>query len=140
MTTDTISKENLSRDFLLSVFEAAFMDPIARGERSILVAESGVNLMVTVPQADRVLDYIVLSASWGLRKDIAREVKLEHANKLNIEYLAVRAMIDDAGDVLANYYFLLPAEISKKYFILVFKRFAIFSKSAVNDIFKDLLM
>lgn len=135
VTNDMIGKDNLSRELLMALFESAYMDASLVGERSISVLESGVRVHVTVPAGRS--DYITMAASWGLRKDVAREAKLDLANRVNNSFLAVRATLDDEGDVVLDMQILLPADVSKKYFVLVLKRFATIARDAVAEVFKD---
>jgi len=138
VTNDTIGKDNLSRELLMAMFEAAYMDATLVGERSISVLEAGVRVHVTVPPAGRT-DHVTFAASWGLKKDVPRETKLDAANRLNNGFLAVRASLDEESDVVIDLQVLLPAEVTRKYFVLMLKRFASISRDAVNESFKDLV-
>ncbi len=136
MSDDTIGKDNLSRELLASVLDTAMMEFEPVGERAVRLREAGVLCQVSVP-GERT-DYITIAASWGLSPDVPLEEKLARANRVNNSFIAVRAGIDDDGDLILDVQVLLSAPITKRYFVLTLKRFAGICKEAVQEHFNDI--
>lgn len=133
----TIGRDNLSRDHLLALLERTGFDVSASGEGGILMRDSGLVCMVTVPERSR--EYVSLHAWWNLREDSSRIERLECANRINNEYLFIRASIDGDGSLCLARNVAVHAGISTRHLVSALRNFTTACREAVREHANDLL-
>lgn len=92
--TDLITSANLSKEGLKSLFDAAFMETSYDSDGDLRVKE-GLSCWV-LPSEDR----IKLLAAFGFASHATRAQRLELVNRINREYVIVRASVGDRNDSL----------------------------------------
>lgn len=91
---DLITLENLSKEILKSLFDAAFMETSYDSDGDLRVKD-GLSCWV-LPSEDR----IKLLAAFGFDARATRAQRLEFVNRVNREYIIVRASMGDRNDTL----------------------------------------
>lgn len=128
MTDNLVNAEKLSREQLRSIFDAAFMEYSLDSDGDIIVRE-GCSIFV-LPDKER--RRIRLLAQYGFKPTATLAQKLEAVNKMNAEYIIVRACAHE-NSLRFDYDVLLEVPISPKALILAIKRFAKIPNAALND-------
>lgn len=125
---DTITKDNLSKDLLKSVLDAAMFESSYDADGDIVVSEQ-VRCFV-LPSKEK--GTIKLMTGYLFKQDVPNVARLEAVNKINVEYVLVRASV--AGDVLyMDHDILLNNGLSKRSFALTVKRFCSIPAAAVGE-------
>lgn len=128
MHEELITAENLSKGALCAVFDAAYLDYRVDDEGDIIINEQ-CNVYVFPDATKR---RIRLVTQFGFVTGTPRSEKLEAANRMNCEYLFIRAsVIDDA--LRFDYDIALDHGVTKKGLILMIKRFAQIPYPAVRE-------
>ena len=128
MSDDLITEENITKEMLCSIFDAAFLEFRVDDDGDIVIRER-CNIFV-FPDRDR--KRIRLMTQFGFTPVATMSEKLEAANKINLEYLFVRASV--LRDSLRfDYDIALDNGITKKALVLVIKRFGQIPHAAVQD-------
>ena len=134
MSDDLITPENVSNDLLMSVFEAAFMDASYDSDGDIMVKDKCRCWVFPDKQMRRVR----LMVLFGF-KSTAREMdKLTCVNKINSDYILVRATVQDTK-LKFTYDVSLEGGVNKRAFVMLVKRFCSIPHEAVNDYGKELV-
>lgn len=128
MADDMITAENLSRELLKSVFDAAFMDVAFDSDGDIIVKD-GCKCYV-LPDKDK--RRILLLTQFGFKPSADESEKLMCANKINAEYIMVRAYATDKS-LRFTYDIILDGGITRKAFVFAVKRFCTIPHAAVQD-------
>lgn len=134
MTEELITADNVSKELLKSIFEAAFMD-VSLDKDGDIVLKEGITMFV-FPNKEKNL--IKLVASFGLKPTASLLAKLECINKINKDYIMVSAFIVD-DSLRCTYDFSLKGGLLTKAFVPQVKFFAQIVRSAVSDYGQDLL-
>ena len=134
MSEDLITPENLSKELLKSVFDAAYMETSYDDDGDLRVKED-VRCWVLLPGEKR--DRIHLLTIFGLKPEASRQQRLELANEINKEYVVVRAFINSSDSLSLTYDFLLEGGITKKALVLGVKRFCGIPRLAINELDRD---
>jgi Putative bacterial sensory transduction regulator len=92
---DLINTENLSKEILKSLFDAAFMETSYDLEGDLRVKE-GLSCWIFAGE-----DRIKLLAMFGFKSHATRAQRLEFVNRVNREYIIVRATVRDQNDDLS---------------------------------------
>jgi hypothetical protein len=97
MTPDLVTPENLNRDLLYAIFEAALMEVRLDTDGGIKVTDS-ISCFV-VPRDDT----IRLMTLFRFRPEVSHVTKLDFVNKVNDEYVVVRASVTKQGYLCFDY-------------------------------------
>lgn len=134
MSDDLITAENVTKGLLCAVFDAAFLDYRMDDDGDIIIKEQ-CNVYLFPDSAKK---RIRLVTQFGFVPTATMSVKLEAANKMNLEYLFIRAsVINDA--LRFDYDISLDYGITKKGLILMIKRFAQIPYPAVREHATDIV-
>jgi hypothetical protein len=111
-----------------SVFDSAFMEIVLDSDGDVIVKDT-CNVFV-LPSKEK--KKISLLAHFGFEPSSSRTERLEAVNKINVEYLFVRASVHEET-LRFNYDICLDGGIPKKALVLTLKRFASIPHAAVED-------
>ena len=136
MTDELITPENLSKELLKSVLDAAYMETSFDKDGDLIVKEK-VRCFV-FPNQER-KDRVQLLAMFGFKPEAPELLRLQAVNQINKEYIIVKAVIEK-NDTLAFYWDIpIAGGITKKAFVLALKRFCSIPHSAVADCASDVI-
>ncbi len=130
MTDELITPENLSKELLSSVLNAAFMDLSYDDEGDIRVQE---DISCWVLPGVESKDRIKFLALFRFEPDASEVARLECINKINQEYFLVKAVVGDNDNLSFEYDMFVAGGITKKAFVLALKRFCSIPRSAIAD-------
>lgn len=136
MTEELITTDNLSKDFLKSVLDAAFMET-SYDEEGDLRAKDRVNCYI-LPSEDR-KDRIRLLSIFAFKPEASPMQRFEFVNQVNYNYFWVRAVVGKNDRILFTYDIPVAGGITKKAFILMVKRFCSIPHDAVADYGKEIV-
>ncbi|WP_374600456.1 YbjN domain-containing protein [Niveibacterium sp.] len=130
MSTGYFAREAVTRDTLYEVLDAALMEVEVDGDGDVLVRE-GIVCYVLLPEPEH--DRITLAAQYSFMDDVPHLARLECANRINQEYVLVRAAIDERGKLRFSYHLLLAGGITARQIALSVKRFCAICPQAVAE-------
>jgi putative sensory transduction regulator len=130
MTDELITPENLSKEMIKATLDAAMMDTSYDSDGDILVKDI-INVWV-LPNAER-KDRIKLLSIFGFEPGASRLDRLECVNKINSEYIVVKAFVGQKDTIRFDYDILVAGGITKKAFILALKRFCSIPRPAAAE-------
>lgn len=137
MSDEMITPENLSKDLLKSVLEAAYMDVSCDQDGDIRVKDK---VTCFVFPNEKWRDRITLCAIFGFKPHATPVQRLECANRINSEYAVLRAVVGKNDTLRFTYDILLEGGgISRKAFVLILKRFCSIPHDAVGGCGADLI-
>jgi len=134
MATELVTPDNVTAEMLRDLYEAAYMD-VALDEESgvIRVREE----LAARAQLSESKERILLFAVYGLKDDTQRIDRLELANRINENYVLIRAGIDDNGDLWFDYCILVKGGLTKKAIVQATRTFLMLVPKAVNECDED---
>ncbi len=128
MSEDMISSDNVTKELLKSLFDAAFMEAKIDGDGDLMVKDA-VNCWV-YPSDNK--QYISLVARFGFKDSASALERLQCVNAINYNYYLIRAMVNQENSVLRlDYDIFIGSGISKKHFIQLVKKFCLIPHEAV---------
>lgn len=133
---DLITQENLSKELLKSILDAAFMDTSYDKDGDIKVAE-GINCFV-LPNMDR-KDRILLLAVFRLLPGTPELLRLQAANRINRQFVIVRATVEENDLMRFTWDLPLAGGLTPKAFVLAVKRFCTIPREAIADCAGDVV-
>ena len=134
MSDELITAENVSKELLKSVFDAAFMEVSYDSDGDIMVKERCRCYVFPDKEQHR----IWLLVRFDFKPTVGDYEKLACVNEINTNYLIVRAGV--RGNVLQFTHDLsLDGGITRKALVLLVKRFCSIPHDAVADYGKDLV-
>lgn len=137
MPDEMITPENLSKELLKSVLEAAYLDVSYDKDGDIRVKDK---VTCFVFPNEKWKDRVTLCAIFGFKAHATPAQRLECANRINSEYAILRAVVGKNDTLRFTYDVLLEGGgISRKAFVLVLKRFCSIPHDAVRDCGEDLI-
>ena len=130
MTDELITPENLSKELLKSILDAAFFDTFLSEEGDIQVKDSIHCWVLPNPEHK---DRIRLLAIFGFAPGASQLQRLECVNKINNEYIIVKAVVGQKDTLRFEYDIMVAGGITKKAFVLAVKRFCSIPRSALAE-------
>jgi len=127
---ELITPENLSKELLKSILDAAYMDTSLDNDGDLIVRES-INCWI-IPNAER-KDKIELLSMFGFEPSSPRLQRLEFVNKVNSEFAFVKAIVQSEETLHFQYDIMIAGGITKKAFVLAVKRFCSIPRSAAAE-------
>ena len=134
MLDELITADNVSKELLKSVFDAAFMDTAYDKDGDLFVRDR-CTCFVFCDKEKRV---VYLRSYFRLTASASEIQRLTCANEINGNYLLVRAIVSD-HTVMFGHDIALDGGISKKALVLLLKRFCRIPHDAVGDYGKDIV-
>jgi hypothetical protein len=134
MTQDLITPDNLSKELLKSIFDDALMETSFDNEGDLRVRED-LSCFV-LPNKDR----IRLLSFFGFEPHVSQQKRLEFVNRVNSEYVIVRAAVGSKNDTLFfDYDISVRGGITKKALVFATKRFLSIPRQAIQEFGTDLV-
>jgi Putative bacterial sensory transduction regulator len=109
---ELISKEELTGQKLMEIFEAAYMDPHIDADGDVTVVLDGIKILVT---ADAPRSVLRLVALFGVKPGVNRYQMLELANRINDRLIMLRASYPTAlpmPSLMLDHYLVTEAGLS----------------------------
>ena len=136
MPQDLITSDNLSKEFLKSIFDEALMETSFDTEGELQVREHLHCLVLPSDSKDR----IRLLAVFAFEPQVSQLKRLEFVNQVNSEFIMIRATVGTQHDTLFFDHDILVTEgITKKALVLATKRFLSIPGEAIQEFGKDLV-
>jgi hypothetical protein len=130
MPDELITPDNLSKELMYEILDAAYMEPKYDEDGDLQVKDRCTCIVMPSDAKDR----IRLLTVFGFKPETPREARLEFVNKVNSDYALVRAAVGASDDTLYfDYYIPTAGGITKKAFVLALKRFCAIPHEAVKD-------
>jgi hypothetical protein len=131
MQDDLITPENLSKELLMQVLDAAYMDTSYDSDGDIRVKEQcSCYVQPNLTARDR----IRLAAFFGFKPEVPFARRLEFVNTVNGDYAMVRAVaVPESDGLVFDWYIPIAGGLTKKSFVLAVKRFCTIPHSAINE-------
>ena len=136
MAEELIAPDNLSKEYLKSIFDAAFMDTSYDSDGDLKVQE-GLNCYV-FPEQER-KDRVRLMTMFRFKPEASELLRLQAVNRINTQYIIVKASASESGMLVFNWDIPITGGITKKAFVLAVKRFCSIPHDAVADCAKDVV-
>jgi hypothetical protein len=134
MPVDLITPENVTVELLKDVF-AAYMHT-SFDEDGDLVVKGECQVYITIiPDKSS----IRLMTIFRIREESSLETRLEAVNKINNDYIIVKAHCTDNNKLIFSYYFMLAGGLTKKALIRGLKLFDSIPRHAIDDYAKDIV-
>jgi len=133
MAEQLITPENLSKELLKNILDAAFMDTSFDKDGDLVVRDR-LNCYV-FPSRERVQ----LMALFRFTPDSTEDQRLAAANRINMEYAIIRAMVGKSGALLFTWDIPVAGGITAKAFVLAVKRFCTIPQQAIAECASDLV-
>ena len=131
---DLITPENVSVEYLKSLFDAAYLEYTTTDKGELRVKER-ISVLVRLNKEQRT---IKLYSIFGFKPTSSMAQRLECANKINAEYIIIRCSVAGEG-IWFEHEFLLDGGLTPKALIQGIKRFAAIPISAINEHGGDLV-
>jgi hypothetical protein len=129
-----ITPENVSVELLKDVL-AAYMDT-SFDEDGDLIVKGDCQVYVTIiPDKSS----IRLMTIFRLRDESSLDARLEAVNKINNEYMIVKAHCSDNNKLIFTYYFMLAGGLTKNALVRGVKLFDSIPRAAIYDYAKDII-
>lgn len=126
-SADGIPQNGLSRDTLnaatlSALFDSTAVDAVRIGSHQFRIRDLGIGFQLTLPKTRS--DHLALCRWCATDPEIPLLRRLSVANRINQEYLFIRASIDDDGDLYLSQNVPVLSGISGKYLAVVLRNFA----------------
>ncbi len=137
MYDDLVTPRILNRDFLHTLYDAAYMDCWQDGDGDSVITESGLKCIATLPKSQ---DAVHLAILFPLKDNVPLKKKLECVNRINDRYIITRAAVTkDASLLLCDYYIFLNGGVSRKAIVLGTKKFIEVTRQAAEEYAADII-
>jgi hypothetical protein len=136
MTEELITPDNLSKEYLKSIFDAAFMETSYDKDGDLKVKE-GLNCFVFPEQGRK--DRVRLMVMFSFKPDASELLRLQAVNRINSEYIIVKATVAENDTLVFVWDIPIVGGITKKAFVLAVKRFCSIPRDAVADCANDVV-
>lgn len=126
---DVMSPDQVSADRIFSLFHDAYFD-VQRDEAGDVYLQDTYRVWI-FPQEGG--EQLRLMAQFNGNAEVARETKVEFANRVNYEYKLLRAYVDDDNDIGFDYYIPVEGGITKRNIVLSVRRFVEYVRVALGS-------
>ncbi len=134
MDQDLITPENLSKEMLKAIFDDAMLETSFDADGDLRVRED-ISCFV-LPKNDR----IRLLSVFGFKPHVSLQKRLEFVNRINSEYIIIRATVGSRNDTLFfDYDISIKGGITKKALVLATRRFLSIPRPAIQEYGSDLV-
>ena len=134
MATELVTPDNVSAEMLRDLYEAAYMDVTLDEEHGMIRIREELAARAHLSESK---ERIQLLAVYGLKEEAQRIDRLELVNRINENYVLIRAGIDDDGDLWFDYCILLKGGLTKKAIVQATRAFLMLVPKAVNECDED---
>lgn len=134
MATELVTPDNVSVEMLRDLYEAAYMDVTLDEEHGVLRLREELAARAHLSESK---ERIQLLAVYGVKEEAQRIERLELVNRINENYVLIRAGIDDDGDLWFDYCILVKGGLTKKAIVQATRAFLMLVPKAVNECDED---
>lgn len=131
---DLVTPDNATIELIRDVYEAAFMDVSLDEERKVLRIREELLARAHLSESKERLQLVAI---YGIKEDAQRIDRLELVNRINENYVLIRAGIDDDGDLWFDYCVVLKGGVTKKNIVQATRTFLMLVPKAVNELDED---
>lgn len=118
---DGISRDTLTAETLSALFDRAAVDAARIGSHQFRIRDLGIEFQLTLPKTRS--DHLTLCRWWATDPEIPLLRRLNAANRINLEYLFIRASIDEDGDLYLSQHVPVLSGISGRFLAAVLRNF-----------------
>ena len=134
MSAELVTPETVTIEMIRDIYEAAFMEATLDEEKKQIRIKEEVLARAFLSESKERLQIV---AYYGVKEDAQRIDRLELVNRINEQYVLIRAGIDDDGDLWFDYCVLLKGGITKKAIVQATRVFLMLVPKAVNECDED---
>jgi hypothetical protein len=134
MPVDLITPENVSIDLLKNVF-TAYMDTYFDEDGDLIVKGECQVYVTIIPDKSS----IRLMTIFLISDESSLDARLAAVNKINNDYIMVKAHCSDNNKLIFTYYFMLAGGLTKKALIRGVKLFDSIPRVAIGDYAEDII-
>ena len=134
MATELVTPDNVSVEMLRDLYDAAYMDVTLDEEHGVLRIREELAARAHLSESK---ERIQLLAVYGVKEEAQRIERLELVNRINENYVLIRAGIDDDGDLWFDYCILVKGGLTKKAIVQATRAFLMLVPKAVNECDED---
>ncbi len=135
MSTDLITPENVSTELLRDVC-SAYMDTCLDEDGYLLVKGDCQTYVTITPDKSS----IRLTTIFRVNEESSMDARLEAVNRINNDYIIVKAHCSDDNRLIFSYYFMLAGGLTRNALIRGAKLFDSIPRAAINDHAQDIVM
>lgn len=128
MTSDLITAENIDKEKLKGLYDAAFMNTGFDDDGDLMVNDGGYFCFAFPAEGT-----IRLMAVFRTKPSLKPQRLLEFANRVNQEFVMIRASVASNAAVVIDYYFLLDGGITPRSIVSATKRMLQVTTQAVGE-------
>jgi hypothetical protein len=136
MPEDLITPENLSKELLYSIFDAAYMDVSYDSDGDLMIQD---DVRCFVIPNEKTKDRIRLFTLFGFNPESSELDRLESVNRINNTYIMVRATSSNNDTLFFDYDICVKGGITRKNLVLTVKRFCSIPRDAVSEYCKGIV-
>jgi len=122
LSADGVSRDTLNAAMLSALFDRAAVDVLRVASHQFRIRDLGIEFQLTLPKTRS--DHLTLCRWWATDPEIPLARRLDVANRINLEYLYIRASIDEDGDLYLSQHVPVLSGISGKYLVAAMRNFA----------------
>lgn len=131
-----ITPENLSAELLKGILEGAYMEVSVDSDGDLLVKDR-IRCFVIPNRESK--DRIKLLAQFGFARAAGQAERMEMVNKINADYIMVKATVRPNDGLRFEYDILVAGGITARNFVLTLKRFLGIPIAAISEYGRDLV-
>lgn len=128
MTSDLINSENISKERLKELYDAAFMHTSFDDDGDLMVNDGGYFCFAFPAEGT-----VRLMAIFRTNPSLKPQRLLEFANRINQEFIMVRATIASNSAVVIDYYLLLEGGMTPRSIVSATKRLLQVTTQAISE-------
>ena len=132
--TELLTPDTVTIDAVRAVYEQAYLDVTFDAERQFVRIKEDVVARAHLSESKERLQLV---AVYGVKDDADRTARLELANRINENFVLVRAGIDDDGDLWFDYCVYFKGGVTPKALVQVTRAFLSIVPKAVAECDED---
>lgn len=131
---EIVTPENVSLELIRDIYDSAMMEVTLDEEKRFIRIKEDVVARCTLSESK---ERIQLIAYYGIKEEAQRIDRLELVNRINEQYVLIRAGIDDDGDLWFDYCLVLKGGVAKKHIVQATRVFLMLVPKAVSECDED---
>ncbi|HTP64127.1 MAG TPA: YbjN domain-containing protein [Geobacteraceae bacterium] len=135
MSANLITPDNVSNELLKNVC-AAYVDTHVDEDGYLLLLGDCQTYVTITPDKSAVR----LTTLFRIREDVGMDARLAAANRINDDYIMVKAHCSDDGKLVFSYYFMLTGGLTHNALVRGVKLFDSIPRSAINEHAQDMII
>jgi hypothetical protein len=134
MSIEILTPETITPELLFEIYEQAYMDVTLDDENGVIRIKEELLARAHLSESKERLQFV---AVYGIKDEAQRIDRLELVNRINENYVMIRAGIDDDGDLWFDYCMLIKGGVTKKAIVQATRIFLMLVPKAVNEYDED---